>query len=284
MSRSITVAIPLHASLRWVDSISTNIDSLPSSVTEILLSDQTCLDRAAEVLADRHRKDPRIRILMEQTNLDWASHCQMLIEEASSDWFMIMPHDDIFPPNWIPVLAEALDRHPQALLAYGHMETVEPDGITPYPHWTPPRQPPGVVNAWKAQQMIMEGKLHIPWRGLFRRQQVLREGIKMLPQSAYPNSRYWGVDQLWVLAIALRGNLVHDPAAVTKKRIHSFSVSSTMPTARKGDAYTPARQVLARFGPRGWKGILMRAWLHWQWLRVTGTAARRRRSSRPADA
>jgi len=274
---TVTVAVPLHASRPWVENIIANVHSLPETVTQIILSDRTCLDDAAQFLESSLVEEGRVVVVAQPLGIGWAEHCQLLIEEAATDLFMIMPHDDIFLPSCVPLLMKALDAHPEALLAYGRMETVAADGVTLSAAWRPRHQPAGLIHAWKALEMIMDDQLGVPWRGLFRRREVLREGIRLLPQSAYPGSTYWGVDQLWVLAIALRGDLLHIEQTVTYKRLHPLSASTSMPPTNPGDQYKPAAMVLRKFGPGGITGRLMALRLKWLWLGTKVAPAFRKR-------
>lgn len=244
---TVTVAIPLHGSARWVDNIAANVRALPPMVTEILISDQTCTDDAAHRLQALLADDPRVTIHAEAAGLGFAAHYQQLLEKATADLFMWMPHDDIFDPAWVPTLAAALERHPNAWLAFGRMLDVEADGVTPADQPPFPGRP-GIVQRRAAIRLMVSGWLGRPFRGLCRRRQVLAAGIRMDPATSLV-----AVDKEWVFAVAMHGPLVYDPQAITWKRRYSNSTSSTpqWQTQRRGDETQAARRIIQQHLPAG---------------------------------
>ena len=102
-STSTTVAIPMHASGPFIDVINANIAALPDDV-EIILSDHTRVDDAIERLQELHGDDDRVRFVRESDGIGIIDHYNRLFREANGDYFMWMPHDDTFPPEYIPLL------------------------------------------------------------------------------------------------------------------------------------------------------------------------------------
>ncbi len=267
---SVTVAIPLHSSAVWMDNIVANVTALPAEVTEVILSDRTCLDDSAAQLRTRLASDPRVVVVAEPRGLTWTEHCQLLIEEATGDLFTLLPHDDVFDPSWVPTLLQALEAHPEAMLAYGRLEKVEPDGVTPADDWPPPAFPPhgAVTSGWKALEAYLDGSLWIPFRGLMRRREVLESGIRLRSPDAFPGRCSWIlVDSLWVFSIALHSGLVYDDRTVTRKRIHPGSATAMSRRGRPGGRHRPGAAVLRRYGPGGMTGVAMAAALWVDWLR-----------------
>lgn len=264
---SVTVAIPLHLSSVWTSNIVANVLALPAEVTEVILSDRTCLDDAADELRSRLAHDPRVVVVAERRGLSWTEHCQLLIEEASGDLFMLMPHDDVFDPSWVPTLREALAAHPEAMVAYGRVEKVEADGVTPA-RWTPPVLPPPgeVTTGWKAVRAFGNGWLWVPFRGLLRRRELLASGIRLRSPEAFPGRCSWVlVDSLWVFSMALHAGLVHDDRTVTWKRNHPGSATAMSRPGRPGGRHRAGAAVLRRHGPGGATGLAMVCvlWLDW---------------------
>lgn len=275
---TITVVVPLHASMRWVDNVEANVRALPSMVTEVLLSDRTAVDGAAEVLRTRLADDPRVSVVREARGLTWPEHCQLLVEEASGDLAMLMPHDDVFEASWVPVLAEALDHHPRALLAFGRVVMVEAEGVTPHTGWQPRLLLPGEIHGLDAVRLVADGELGVPFRGLFRRREVLDLGIRLESPTA-SRGRHPGVDQLWALAIALRGGLVVDDRVVTRKRVHPESATAVFGLGAAGSLQRDAMAVVRRHGPGGTAEARMQAvlWRAWAAARLRHVRARARR-------
>jgi len=261
MPPTVTVAIPLHGSRRWVDDVVANVRALPPSVTEIVLSDRTCVDDAADVLSDLLADDRRVTVVAEPTNLGWEDHFQLLVEEAQGDLFMWMPHDDAFPSSWVPTLAGALEAHPEAWLAFGAIDCVEEDGVTPAGAWPPAK--PGVIQGWEAVRMMLHGEMGVPFRGVFRRKQVLDASVRLSP-----SADFHGVDMLWVFTVALESALVHDPSTVTTKRFYPTSACATWGAEQPGAHELETLARLRSHGPRGAMGAAMRARTRLSWVKA----------------
>jgi hypothetical protein len=255
---TVTVAIPLHRSAEWVDNIAANVRALPPMVTEIIISDQTCVDDAAEQLRVRLADDPRVVVRDDAAGLGFVEHYHVLLETAHGDLFMWMPHDDIFDPLWVPMLAQALAEHPRAWLAFGRLEWVQIDGVTPDEAGGKLRFPfrAGQMSDWAALRMMLGGWTGYAFRGLFDRRKVLAAGLRMEPDAAFV-----GVDREWVFAVALHSALVYNDQPVTCKRAYPGS-TSTLPAWRqqhRGHNDDAAIAVLRRHGPGGARGLAMRS-------------------------
>lgn len=259
---SVTVAIPLHASKRWVGNVEATVRALPACVNEVLISDRTCVDNAATDLAERLADDCRVRVVREPAGLHWVDHCQLLIDSASGDLVTLMPHDDLFDAAWVTVLSQALERHPEALLAYGRMDPVEEDGVTPVVGWLGPMPVPGPISGRAALREFQRGHLGVAFRGLLRRRAVAGAGIRLRHPDWYPApGGYHLVDQAWVLAMAMNGGIVFDDGTWTRKRIHPGSFIANHPGPGPKDPNRAALAVLRRHGPTRVRGRALRAGL-----------------------
>lgn len=254
MTPRVTVAIPLHASARWVDSIVENVRRLPPLVTEILISDQTCLDEAAERLRTRLADDPRVVVRAEPAGLGFAEHYQQLLNMADGEFFMWMPHDDIFEDGWVPTLYAALLEHPRAWLAFGTLHGVEADGFTARPT-SSPRLARGMLSHWDCVRLMGLGWAALPFRGLMRRREILASCLRLMSECDVS-----AVDKEWTFRVALRSGLVYDERAVTRKRYYPGSTSTTREwtAMRRGSDPRAAVVLLDRHGPRGATGLALR--------------------------
>lgn len=268
MKPSVTVAIPLHGSARWVDNVVANVRALPPMVTEILISDQTCLDDAAGQLRALLADDPRVVVSAEARGVGFAGHYQMLLERGGGDLFMWMPHDDIFAPSWVPTLAGALAAHPRAWLAFGQVRMVEIDGVTPRANRRFPFAP-GEIYRWHAVRMMTGGWSWAPFRGLFRRREILAAPVRFETEHALV-----GVDKEWIFTVALRAPLVYDDRTTTWKRVYAGSTATSTPwtSRRRGNERQAAMAVLARHGPSGGLGLCLRCYARCAGLPLRGRA------------
>ena len=247
---TVTVAVPLHRSRRWVDNVVANVDRLPAEVTEVLISDRTLEDDAAELLTARLAHDERVTVLARHEGLTWFEHYQDLVERATGDLCTWLPHDDDLDASWIPRLGAALAAEPTAWLAFGRVVGVRADGVTAT-SWQPRSIRPGLLEGVEVLDLALAQQAWQPFHGLFRRREVLAAGIRMESMGAYP-----GVDMTWALAVGLRSGWVSVPTTSMRKRYHDTNTHTTFRQA-PGDHQRAALEVVRRVGPPGLQGVRM---------------------------
>lgn len=262
MRNTITVAIPLHASAKWVDNVVSNVRRLPARVTEILISDQTCIDDAAEQVRLLLCDDPRVKIYADPRGMQFHEHYQFLLEQASGTYFMWMPHDDIFEASWVPTLAKALDQHPEVWLAFGQLKYMQMDERTIIFN-SPFAFKSGTLSVITSIRLLISKRSAIAFKGLFRREKVLSAGIKMDPATSLVP-----IDIEWVFTVALHGKLFLDKSTTILKRLHPDNTHKTQAwkSQRRGDELQAAIALLHRYGPKGMYGAALKSYaygLHW---------------------
>jgi hypothetical protein len=220
-STSTSVAIPMHASGRFIDVISANITALPDDV-EIILSDHTRVDDAIERLQELHGDDHRVRFVRESDGIGIVDHYNRLLCEANGEYFMWMPHDDTFPPEYVPLLRAALDSHPDANLAFGSIRPIDLDGELAQDKVqvcaAAPIELGRLPRVEEASYLWQHWSIWIPYRGLMRRREVLRHRL-LLRRGL---QEYWH-DIPWVFAMTVLAPIVDVPECVCEKRFHPDS-------------------------------------------------------------
>jgi hypothetical protein len=215
---STTVAIPMHASMPFLDVISANVAALPSDV-QIILSDRTGADDAIDHLLRRHGDDPRIRFVRGH-GVGIVEHYNRLLREADGEYFMWMPHDDSFPAEYVPLLRAALDDHPDAILAFGSIRPVDLDGalVAKEVQPDPPIELGQRSRADEAIFLWRHWQLWIPYRGLMRRREVLRRRLYL----RHGPREMWH-DIPWGFAMTVAAPIVFVPGCSCVKRYHPDS-------------------------------------------------------------
>jgi GT2 family glycosyltransferase len=263
MGNTITVAIPLHASAKWVDNVVSNVRRLTAIVTEVLISDQTCLDDAAEQIRSLLFDDPRVKIYADPRGMQFHEHYQFLLEQASGTYFMWMPHDDIYEPSWVPTLAKALDQHPEVWLAYGQLKYMQMDERTIIFN-SPFAFKSGTLSLITSIRLLISRRSAIAFKGLFRREKVLLAGIKMDPATSLVP-----IDIEWVFTVALHGKLFLDKSTTILKLLHPDNTFKTKAwkSQRRGNELQAAIALLKKYGPKGINGMILRLYV----IRLYGT-------------
>ena len=143
-SPRVSVASPLYRSARFFETIVANIEAMPKTGVEILISDRHGYDDTLDRLRQRYGGDPRLRFFQKRDELDWVGNINFLLQQARGEYWRFMAHDDLSPAGNLELLIAALDTHPDAVLAYAHIEAIDLEGnLIPRTgdHWYPqPKQ------------------------------------------------------------------------------------------------------------------------------------------------
>jgi len=220
-STRITVGFPLYRSRRFLDILVENIEAVSAggADVELLISDRHLQDDTIDVLEARFRGDPRFRFLRATDGIDWVAHFNLIMREARGAYVVIMGHDDTYSPGYVATLADALDRTPEAVLAYGRVEQLSLDGYLPTMPFTPP--PVANTDPWSMRaslRMLTTWQLWFAFRGMVRRDVVTAQSLYIRPTRQ--NMR---ADIYWVFALSLYGRLAFVPDCHCLKRFHRSS-------------------------------------------------------------
>jgi glycosyltransferase involved in cell wall biosynthesis len=213
----VTVAIPLYRSKTFLDVVTANLNELSDPDLEILISDRHLNDDAIDVLESRFGADSRIRFLRARDGIGWVGHFNELLRAARGEYFLWMPHDDTFPPDYLPRLVDALDRNRDAVLAFGRIDSAwhEPRGQPAPAHPDPPLDPGEPWTIRVVLRLTTEWNPGIAFRGLFRRQPLRDRGLFIRPTHRGINA-----DRYWVSATGMLGRWVFVPECLCTKRYH----------------------------------------------------------------
>lgn len=212
----VTVAVPLYRSARFLSIVTETLSGLNYPNLEFLISDRHLEDDAIERLGDTFSADPRFRFLSAQDQLDWVAHYNLLLAEASGTYFMWVSHDDSYSIDVIKKLVQALERDPDAILAYARVERISMSGerLTylqpklPDPSWRP-----GPLTAYR---IALSGGQ--PFHGMVRRKWLLDRELWIRP--AIHNI---AADMLWIFTLGMIGGTVYVEDCTYWKRYHELN-------------------------------------------------------------
>jgi len=219
----VSVMVPLFRSKRFVPGIIANVEAIDYPNVEIILSDRHGEDDAADVLARHYKTDSRVRVLVAHDRLNWVDHYNLLMRAASGKYVMWMPHDDSYPGEYVSQLVSALEHDPDAVLAYGRLETIAVDGC-PVPGPVRSALPVDSDDVWSvrvALRLLFFWNIWITFRGLMRREIVMQSRLFIRPTLDLVEA-----DVYWAFALALKGRFFFVPECSCTKRFHSTSASA----------------------------------------------------------
>ena len=182
----------------------------------ILMSDDASPDDTAAICAEFEARDSRFRLIQQPRNLGWIGNVNFLLSQARGDYLFFAFHDDPLQPDYVARLVEALETHPDAVLAFS--DVALGPSVVSYPDLDGVRD-----RVERARRLIYRrGRWWVPNRGLFRAQAAIKIG-GLRRNLAGEDSADWP----WLLHMTLLGEFVRVPHPLIRKvwRSEGLSVS-----------------------------------------------------------
>jgi glycosyltransferase involved in cell wall biosynthesis len=271
----VVIGLPVHNSERFLRATLESVAAQDHPDLEIVISDDASTDGTPAICREFAARDPRFRLERHPERVGWIANYNSLLRHATGDYFLWVPHDDLYAPAYVGALVALLEARPDAVLAYSTTLALDEGGT--------------VVKTWKGNEALHraatplqrglrylwwdEGEKFIPFRGVVRSAAVRAVGgLEVGPWEIY-------ADDLWLFRLALLGAFVHDARPLCHKRRYQGSVSTTYRyTYRQRNAYVAAHRRLVRQAGLGWRatsvlllGIALRqAWLALWWQARAG--------------
>lgn len=115
----IDIAIPNYNYGRYLRSCVESVTSQGVESLRILIIDNASSDDSADIARSLAASDSRIELRLRDKNLGPHASFNEAIDWAQSRYFVILCADDILLPGSLSQFVSALDRHPEANLAFG---------------------------------------------------------------------------------------------------------------------------------------------------------------------
>jgi len=184
------------------------------------VADDCSQDGTLALVEPYSQSDPRFRTIRNAENLGWIGNVNQLLNTVDTEFFMVMPHDDVLDPHYLEILIEALQANPQAVVSFSDMEYFYLNGNHEIMSYT--LDVPAGLEKKRAVTMLRRGAYWwITYRGLIRtrlagknfrlRRNLAGDAIADLP---------------WVLDLTMRGEFVRVPQVLYTKYVLEQSVSN----------------------------------------------------------
>jgi hypothetical protein len=125
---NVTIAIPLHRSLKYKKIVLGNINRLAGHC-KIILSDCTEEDSLFRDLEIQFRTVKNIRTIgKRRMGVGWVPHWNDLMNEVETEYFMWLSHDDEIDLDWVSANFQNLTDNPQLAGSFGLLDQILEDG------------------------------------------------------------------------------------------------------------------------------------------------------------
>ncbi|MDP9290804.1 MAG: glycosyltransferase [Verrucomicrobiota bacterium] len=188
---------------------------------QILVSVDFSTDDTAQRCEAFANNDPRFQVIRQKKRHGWVGNVNALLSQARGDYCFFAFHDDILDPGYVACLVAALEAHPEAILAFTDMDTLNQNGTIEVSRYA---SLDGAANRVERARRIVrrEGDWWTPHRGLFRSSAARQiGGLKRHLGGEF------SADWPWLLSLALLGEFVRVPGILCHKRYMKQSLSRT---------------------------------------------------------
>lgn len=101
---------------------------------ELVVSDNASTDATPDILRDYQRRDGRIRVLRQSTNVGVARNWNAAAREARGAYFKFVSSNDEYAPSLLADCVNVLERDPSIVLCYGRTRFINETGATMHVH------------------------------------------------------------------------------------------------------------------------------------------------------
>jgi glycosyltransferase involved in cell wall biosynthesis len=176
---------------------------------ELIISDNASTDSTPDICRQYEKQDSRVRHLRQPRNIGLAPNHNVLVHEARGELFKWASDDDLYARDLLKRCVDALDEHPEAVLAHSWTAIIndarEVTRAVPYPHAT------GSPSAPERFCSLLFGVGGDDDGGIIRTDVLRRTPL---------NGSYYRADRTLVCELALNGAFYHVPEWLYFRRDH----------------------------------------------------------------
>jgi glycosyltransferase involved in cell wall biosynthesis len=114
----LTIGLPVYNGEKF---LAESLESLLGQTyedLEIIISDNASTDGTAEICKAYAKQDSRIRYIHQPHNIGMAPNHRFVMEQAKGELFKLAAHDDLYARDLLKKCIEALDSHPEVVVAH----------------------------------------------------------------------------------------------------------------------------------------------------------------------
>lgn len=124
----VSIAIPVYNGERYLAEAIESALAQTYTDFELLIGDNASTDGTPEIIAKYAALDSRIRSFRRPYNLGAGGNFTQLFEDSRGEYFKWLASDDKISPEWLQGCVDALDRKPEASLAYTMLRPIDDEG------------------------------------------------------------------------------------------------------------------------------------------------------------
>jgi glycosyltransferase involved in cell wall biosynthesis len=217
MTTAVTVCVPAFNAAVFLAETLDSIATQSFADIKVLMS----LDRsddASESICRRYLHDRRFELIVQRERLGWVGNVNALIERVDTPYFCITPHDDLLAPQYLAEVYALAASDTAIACAYSDVQGFG----TLSPYFAQPDIRGTLIE--RVTDFLLNHFAVVPFRGVIRRRNL--DDRPYIPTGLRQD---FAADTVWMLHIALRGELRRVPSVLYSKRYHDASVHAPWP-------------------------------------------------------
>jgi glycosyltransferase involved in cell wall biosynthesis len=124
----LTVGLPVYNGRNYVAESLEALLGQSYSDFELIISDNASTDGTAEVCRRYAKEDSRVRYVRQPRNIGLAPNHNFLVAQARGEMFKWASHDDLYARDLLKSCVQALDEHPDVVLAHSWTAMIDGSG------------------------------------------------------------------------------------------------------------------------------------------------------------
>lgn len=124
----VSVLVPVYNQEKFIGATLESVIKQTYSNWELLVVDDNSADNSWEIIQQYARKDPRIKIFRNATNVGLVSNWKFLIDRAEGDCLAFLEGDDIYLPENLAAKIEIFAKFPEVEMVYNNFQVVDENG------------------------------------------------------------------------------------------------------------------------------------------------------------
>ena len=120
----VSVVMAAYNAMPFMERAINSVLSQTFSDLELIIVDDGSYDRTSDFMQNVQARDPRVRLVRNQTNMGPGFTRNNGVREARGEWIAIIDSDDHFEPNRLEILLYEAENHGAVLLADNQYMTI----------------------------------------------------------------------------------------------------------------------------------------------------------------
>jgi len=253
----LSIGLPVYNGEEYLDEALEALLGQTYEDFELIISDNASTDGTVDICHRFAKEDARIRLIRQNENVGAAPNHNFLFRVARGELFKWASHDDLYGRDLLLRCVEALDEHPEAVLAHAGTAIIDGDGGVTAPfEYRLATDSPHPPTRFRALLFADGGD---DFYGVMRSAALHR--VK-------PHDSYHHADRTFVADIALQGPFHQVPELLYFRRDHPDRAERANKTIRSRCANLDPRRANSRRHPT----VRLLGGYVWGWIRIVQRA------------